>query len=46
MYINLIPCGVPQGLVLGLLMFTLYTCISDISHLMHTILFTDDTTIL
>ena len=42
-----ISCGVPQWSILGPLLFILYiNDISNISHLMHTILFADDTTIL
>ena len=42
-----ISCGVQQGSILGPLLFILYiNDISNISHLMHTILFADDTTIL
>ena len=45
--LNSISCGVPQGYILGLLLFILYiNDISNISLLMHTILFTDDATIL
>ena len=42
-----ISCGVPQESILGPLLFILYiNDISNISHLMHIILFADDTTIL
>ena len=46
-YLNSISCEVPQGSRLGPLSFILYiNDISNISHIMHTILFADDTTIL